>query len=180
MRDLEIALVDHVLVEEQDVEIDDARSPPLPLDPLAPHRLLDGLELLQQRLRGEVGLDLDDAVDEPRLGVAQRLALVERRRPHDPRARQLRHLLDGFDRVGPAIAEVRSDADVHAVRHPQGAAPPVMPQPCAVYLRGRISWAFSLSSGEGATIEGVLTDSWAFYKPRWPRRALPADQNSAW
>src|SRR5262245_60087283 len=49
---------------------------------------------------------------------------------------------------------------------PQGAAAPWSTQrPCPVTLRGRISWAFSLSSVERSTIDGVLTDSYAFYKP---------------
>src|SRR5215475_8030898 len=117
MRNLERPLVDDVLIEEQDVEIDDARAPALPLDALAAHGLLDGLQLLEQDLGPEIGIDLDDAVDEPRLRVAERLALVEGRCAYDARRGELGDLLDGLRRVGPPVTEIRPDADVHAVGH---------------------------------------------------------------
>src|SRR5215475_6341007 len=117
MRNLERPLVDDVLIEEQDVEIDDARAPALPLDALAAHGLLDGLQLLEQDLGLEIGLDLDDAVDEPRLRVAERLALVEGRCAYDARPGELGDLLDGLRRVCPPVTEIRPDADVHAVGH---------------------------------------------------------------
>src|SRR5262249_25999675 len=112
---LQRPLVDDVLVEEQDVEIDDARTPALPLDALAAHGLLDGLQLLEQDVGPEIGLDLDDAVDEPRLRVAERLALVEGRCAYDAGSGEVGDLLDGLRRVWPPVAGMRPDAHVPAV-----------------------------------------------------------------
>src|SRR5262249_44705244 len=89
----------------------------LSLHALASHRLLDRLQLLEQRFGGEVGLDLDHAVDEPRLRVAERLALVQGRGTHDARAWEPGDLLDGLRGVHPPVTDIRPDADGPAVRH---------------------------------------------------------------
>src|SRR5689334_22381056 len=47
MRNLERALLDDLLIAEEDVEIDDARAPALARHTLSAHRLLDGLQPLQ-------------------------------------------------------------------------------------------------------------------------------------
>src|SRR5206468_223027 len=119
--DLERFRLDHLLVAEQDVEVDHARAPTLALHAFPPHRLLDRLQALQEPVGRELGLDLDHAVHEPRLGVADRLALVERGGAAQPRARQLGHAIDGLEGVRLAVAQVRSDPDVYAMRH--GARP---------------------------------------------------------
>src|SRR5262245_15738616 len=50
---------------------------------------------------------------------------------------------------------------------PQGAASQAT-RARRVSLDGRICWAFGLSWIDRTTLGGVLTDSSAFYKPRWP------------
>src|SRR2546425_7006795 len=84
---------------------------------LASHRLLDGLQALEELVGRELGLDLDHAVHEPGLGVAERLALVERGGAAEARARQLRDALGRFQGVCLAVAQVRSDPDVDTMRH---------------------------------------------------------------
>src|ERR1051326_2046702 len=113
----ERALTKHERAEKQDVEVDDAAAPALALDPLSTHRALHALELLQQILGGQVGLDLDCAVDEPRPCVAVRLALVERRLLDDTRVGQPADALEGVGDVGAGGSEVGSQAEEDPRRH---------------------------------------------------------------
>src|SRR5882724_8431605 len=115
VRDLQRAFGDGLIVEQQDIEIYDARAPALALDALASHRRLDGLGALQEIVGLELGLELEDTVDEPRLRVAVRLAFVERRRFDDARRGEGGELLLRLAKVGLAIAEIRAESDVDAM-----------------------------------------------------------------
>src|SRR5215470_1987939 len=117
MGDLQIALIDDLVVVEEDVEVDDARSPALAFDPLAAHVGLDLLQALEQVGRGELGFYLEDAVAEPGLRVAVRLAFVERGFLYHARLRQLGYTAPGLADVGSPVSKIGSDPDEHAVRH---------------------------------------------------------------
>src|SRR5439155_23440658 len=56
------------------------------------------------------------AVHEPGLRVAERLALVERRRPYDACAAELRDAVDRLEGVRLPIPQIRADSDVGMMR----------------------------------------------------------------
>src|SRR5690348_11498823 len=108
MRHGQARLVDHDVAVQEQVEVDRAR-PPVGLGTLASELALDLEETLEQRARLELGLELRDGVQEPRLiRVAPRLGLTDRRKPHgvDP--------LGGLQDHRLTVPEIRAEPDVRA------------------------------------------------------------------
>src|ERR1700691_4426884 len=109
MRHFEDAGVDRLLVEEQQIEIDyswaifTARLLAT-LDALAAHNALEREHPAHQHFGWQLGLDLDDAVEERALEVAHRLGLVDRGSAHDPRLRDRRDPLNRLAIIGGSIA----------------------------------------------------------------------------
>ena len=77
VRNLQRSLVDDLAVEEEDIQINDARAPTLAAHALAAHRGFDGLESLQQLVSRAIGFNLDDRIDEPRFGITQWLTFIQ-------------------------------------------------------------------------------------------------------
>src|SRR5579864_6054109 len=111
MRDLQVRGVDGEMPVEEDVDVQFARTPPLRVR-LAAGPGLDRLALLQQLARRQVGVDLDDLVEELwLLHPSHRFGLLHRR---------LRHHLNAFGaeprpgerEVGGTVTEVGAEAEV--------------------------------------------------------------------
>ena len=114
MRHGQARLVQYDLAVDEQVEVDRPRAPPF-AGAIATERLLDREEDIEQRPRLEAGLELDDAVQVPRLlDRPPRVRLAEPRDRRDLDARIGPEQVDRpTDRRLP-VAEVRSDADVRA------------------------------------------------------------------
>src|SRR5579864_1856453 len=83
MRDDEVRLVDPLIVEQEDVDVDDARSPASRPAPAA--RTLDSLRRGEQPARRAAPLAFHDLVEKPRLvGNAPWLRLDDRALAQDP------------------------------------------------------------------------------------------------
>src|SRR5689334_6178442 len=78
MRNLEPRLSDYRLPVEEQVEVDDARPAPWNAAAITSEAVLDRQQRLEELPRSEAGLDLDRAVQEPRLiGHPHGLGLTE-------------------------------------------------------------------------------------------------------
>src|SRR5215212_7265265 len=78
MGKFQTATVNDVVVEQENIEVDLARSPFFGLRRLlTTHCFLDGLKASQQFVRGEIRLYLDYAIDIPVLRIADRFTLVQ-------------------------------------------------------------------------------------------------------
>src|SRR5215470_18098303 len=83
VRDLQFGLVYYTLSVEHDVEIDQARTPAVARHPA--HTAFQLLERFQERLRFQLGTDLGDCVEIPRLlGYAPWLRAHEGGHAYDP------------------------------------------------------------------------------------------------
>lgn len=104
-------LVDDLVAEEQQIQIDRARSEPGPFA-RAPEVALDRQEALEELARSEVGLDSRRGVEEARLvEKANRFRLHECRDRRNLDRGVSTKSLKGSVQVGLAVTEVRSEPD---------------------------------------------------------------------
>src|SRR5690348_8026260 len=114
MRDHEFFRVDDRISEEQDIDIDDART--LFLETPAAHLPLQIKDSGKQLLRHLLGAEFDGAIQEPRLsGESYWLGLVKRRCDLD--AAQLGETCDGDIQVRGTIIKVRAEGEIGVFVH---------------------------------------------------------------
>ena len=114
MRDHEFFRVDDRISEEQDIDIDDART--FFLETPAAHLPLQIKDSGQQLPWHLFSAEFDDAIQEPRLsGESYRLGLVERRYGLD--AAQCSETCNGDIQVGGTIIKVRAEREVDVFVH---------------------------------------------------------------
>ena len=114
MRDHEFFRVDDRISEEQDIDIDDART--FFLETPAAHLPLQIKDSGQQLPWHLLGAEFNGAIQEPRLsGESYRLGLVERRYGLD--AAQCSETCNGDIQVGGTIIKVRAEREVDVFVH---------------------------------------------------------------
>ena len=105
VRHLQVGLVDLLALDPEDVDVEGPRSPAL--EPHPRRRRLQPPALGEQAAGVEVGVELDDQVEEGALlGPADRVGLVHGRHGH--------HVVErghGRPELGGAVAEVRAQAE---------------------------------------------------------------------
>src|SRR5438067_4699454 len=114
MGDHEVFRVNDRISEEQDIDIDDART--FFFETPAAHLPLQIKDSGKQLLRHLFSAEFDDAIQEPRLsGESYRLGLVERRYGLD--AAQCSETCNGDIQVGGTIIKVRAEREVDVFVH---------------------------------------------------------------
>ena len=113
VRHLEVGIGDDGVADEEDVDIESARSPPLHADAL--RRVLEPMREREELVRRERGLERDDGVEKPALlRTSDGIGLV------DGGDRDHGHVVDGRERVDGvlqmlgAFTQVRSEREVRA------------------------------------------------------------------
>lgn len=116
---MEVWLINHLIADEQDIDVEGPWSPPLLANSVRPH-----LEVLGEREelpRRERSVGRDDRVQVLRLlGASDGFGLVHRRHPDDRDAIGRREPIDCSLKVRQAIAEIGADSEIGAagpIRH---------------------------------------------------------------
>jgi hypothetical protein len=111
--------VDNLIVEEEDIQIDDARAPFQ--DSPAARGYLDVLQNFKELISPKARLDLDHAVDKPvLLGIADRFRPIEGGLGNKGDLFTSTYFIDGLSAVSYLVPNVGTNADESDISHDEG------------------------------------------------------------